>query len=205
MAPANGAGAVLLSVRAGTGDATRVSPACARRYQPDRQVGDQQKVGARPGGREAPAVGGAGAGRGLWPPAGMGSAWRCGKSDGPGQRDRTFRNAQERLSGREKETRPAFPPPVRDGALRTGGSRHHERPAPDPAGAKCPPWAGRAPAGGCGHRQTCGTRSAGPGRWPRPDRVRRAQAEKLPVRQPEAHAAGISSGACLDAGLKGGG
>ncbi|MFN7597087.1 MAG: hypothetical protein ACK5PT_10145 [Cereibacter sp.] len=59
---------------------------------------------------------------------------------------------RERPSGREQETRPAFPPPVRDGALQTGGSGHHERPAPDPAGAKRPPGAGRALAGGCGPR-----------------------------------------------------
>ena len=38
-------------------------------------------------------------------------------------------------SGRDPETRPAFPPPVRDGAPQTGGSRHHERPAPAGGGA----------------------------------------------------------------------
>ena len=192
---------------------------------------------ARPGGCEAPA--GSGAGRGLWPPAGQGPAWRWGRGDGPCQRDRASRSAQERHSGRDQETRPAFPrpratlpcrpagpgttkgqrpirrarsarrgrvgrwpgalapgwsgisvalwqgrwplplqrcspastpggsgnatrvsPPARDGALQTGRSRHPDRPAPDPAGAKRPPWAGRALAGGFGPRLAKGQRSA---------------------------------------------
>jgi len=61
---------VLSPLRAGSGNATRVSPARARRCPVDRQVREQQNASARPGGREAPAMGGSGAGRGLWPPAG---------------------------------------------------------------------------------------------------------------------------------------
>ncbi len=57
-------------VRAGSGNATRVSPARARRFHKDRCRPHQRQASARPGGREAPARGGAGAGRGLWPPAG---------------------------------------------------------------------------------------------------------------------------------------
>ncbi len=57
-------------LRAGPGKATRVSPAPARRCPVDRWVQAPRKASARPGGREAPAGGGAGAGRGLWPPAG---------------------------------------------------------------------------------------------------------------------------------------
>ncbi len=83
MAPAIDAGAALSPVRAGPGNATRVSPARARRSPVDRQVLDQRKASARPGGDEAPAVGGAGAGRGLWPPAGQGSAWHCGRGNSP--------------------------------------------------------------------------------------------------------------------------
>jgi len=74
---------VLSSIRAGPGNATCVSPARARRCPADRSVRDQRKASARPGGGEAPAWGGAGAGRVLWPPAGEGSAWRCGRGDGP--------------------------------------------------------------------------------------------------------------------------
>ena len=78
---------------------------------------------------------------------------------------------REHPPGREQETRPAFPPPERDSAPQTGGSRHHERPAPAPAGEKRPPGAGRALAGGFGP-------PAGPdpgvtlwqGRWPLPER-----------------------------------
>jgi hypothetical protein len=67
------------------------------------------EASARPGGCKAPAGGGPGAGRGLWPPAGLGAAERCGRGDGPCQRDRASRSAQERPSGRDQETRPAFP------------------------------------------------------------------------------------------------
>jgi len=58
-------------LRAGPGNATRVSPARARRCPGDRWVRAPRKASARPGGCKAPAVGGAGAGRGLLPPAGV--------------------------------------------------------------------------------------------------------------------------------------
>ncbi len=58
-------------LRAGKGNAC-VSPARAGRFPVDRQVREKQKASARPGGREAPAGGGAGAGRGLWAPGGPG-------------------------------------------------------------------------------------------------------------------------------------
>ena len=44
-----------------------------------------------------------------------------------------------------------------------------------------PPMAGRALAGGFGPRRACCTCTAWPGRWPRPDRARRAQAERFPA------------------------
>lgn len=70
------------------------------------------------------------------------------------------------------------------------------RPAPGPAGTKRPPSAGRALVGGFGPRRTCGRRSAWPGRWPRPDRVRRAPAEKCPAFQPAVPAVGTRSTSC---------
>ena len=73
MAPAIEAVKVPSPLRAGTGNAPRF-PARARRCPVDRQVREQRQASARPGGREAPARGGAGAGRGLWPPAG-GQRW----------------------------------------------------------------------------------------------------------------------------------
>ena len=50
-----------------------------------------------------------------------------------------------RPGGRRKRMR--FPRPRGAGAPGNGGIAHNERPAPDPAGEKRPPWAGRALAG----------------------------------------------------------
>jgi len=61
MAPAIAAVIVLSPLRAGTGNATRVSPARARRCPADRRVRAPRKASARPGGRKGPAGGGAGA------------------------------------------------------------------------------------------------------------------------------------------------
>jgi len=68
MAPAIEALTVPSPFRAGSGNATRVSPARAQRFPADRQVRAPRKASARPGGRKAPAGGGAGAGRGLLAP-----------------------------------------------------------------------------------------------------------------------------------------
>ncbi len=67
MAPANEAVKVLSSGRAGTGNALRFPRPCGtlpRRPSPPAPT----EASTRPGGREAPAEGGAGAGRGLWAP-----------------------------------------------------------------------------------------------------------------------------------------
>jgi hypothetical protein len=50
--------------------------------------------------------------------------------------------------------------------------------------------------GGFGPRRACGTRSAWPVRWPRPDRDRRAQAEQCPAFPPAVHAVGTHSASC---------
>jgi hypothetical protein len=88
----------------------------------------------------------------AWPcGVGMGSAWRCGRGGSP-------RHGSD-----------AVPPPHRAG---TGNAprfpararrcpvdrqvREHGRPAPDPAGEKRPPGAGRALAGGFGPRLAWG-------------------------------------------------
>jgi hypothetical protein len=68
----------------GTGNAPRF-PRTRRTFPPRPVPPAIRKASARPGGCEAPAMGGTGAGRGLWPPAGQGSAWRCGRGDGPCQ------------------------------------------------------------------------------------------------------------------------
>ena len=114
----------------------------------------------------------------------MGSARRCGGGDGPCQckgsrwdvlrhpMSRSFPDSamQRRPSGREQETQ-RVSPPVRNGAPQTGRSGTSRRPAPNPTGAKRPPWAGRALAGGGS--------GAGRGLWPTAgvqDAQRRARA-----------------------------
>jgi hypothetical protein len=56
--------------------------------------------------------------------------------------------------GNRKRT--AFPPPARNAATKTRATRTNGRPAPDPAGGKRPPGAGRALAGGFGPRRAKG-------------------------------------------------
>jgi hypothetical protein len=96
-------------------------------------------------------VGGAGAGRGLWPPAGQGTAWRCGRGDGPCQRDRASRRMLLRAG-----TGNALRFPARAGRHPVDRQvREQRRPAPDPAGVRHPQ---RSRRGGSCHpaRSPCG-------------------------------------------------
>jgi hypothetical protein len=139
MAPAMEAVTVLSPLRAGTGNAPRFPR--PRGTVPCRPAGPgTTQASARPGGREAPAMGGSGAGRGLWPPAGPDAnvalwqgRWPLPWHPGPAIRP----------SVRDQETQ-RVSPPERDGALQTGrtGNNIGQR----------PPGAGRALAGGCGPR-----------------------------------------------------
>jgi len=126
-------------LRAGPGNATRVSPACAGRCPADRQV--------REGQRPAPAGGGSGAGRGLWPPAGQGSAWRCGRGDGPchGSGETAFVSA-----GGTRKRDPRFPARARRCPLDRRVQSHRQ--------ASARPGGSEAPAGGGS--------GAGRGLWP---------------------------------------
>jgi hypothetical protein len=133
MAPAIEAVKLLSPLRAETGNASRF-PARARRCPVDRQVQAPRKASARPGGREAPATGGSGAGRGLWPPAGQGAVWHCGRGDGPCHCSDAVPPPFRAGTGNA----PRFPP-ARDGALWTGRSGNS---------------AGQRPT-----RRACGTRS----------------------------------------------
>ena len=89
--------------------------------------------------------GGAGAGRGLWPPAGVGSARRCGRGDGPCQCKGTRRDVLRRSMSRPPKQR--IPKtPLRAGqvkALRFSRLRGTLSPRPGPPTqrqASAPPW-----------------------------------------------------------------
>ena len=144
MAPAIAAVMVPSPVRAGTGNAARFP--CPRGTVPCRPAGPgRTEARARPGGREAPAEGGAGAGRGgFGPPTGPdpGAALWRGRWPLPLKRGRGCHQFR-----REQEPRPAFPPPLHDGTLQTGRSGNTGRPAPT-GGGEAPGPAQRAPAGG---------------------------------------------------------
>jgi len=148
-----------------------------QRVSPPVRNGAPQTGRSGNNGRPAPAVGGAGAGRGLWPPAGpgTGAALRQGRWPLPLVR---FGASHSAAPGGTRK-RPAFPPPVRNGAPQTGRSGTSRRPAPNPAGAKRPPWAGRALAGGAlapGGRagRTAQSQSDGPGQAARNARRRKS-------------------------------
>jgi hypothetical protein len=136
MAPAMATALVVRSLsirplRAGTGNAC-VSPARAERCHQDPCHPHQRQASARPGGREAPAVGGAGAGRGLWAPGGPGvslALWQ-GRWPLPWQRRWWFGVCRSALSGRAQETH-AFPPPARNAATKTRATHTNrgQRPA----------------------------------------------------------------------------
>jgi len=116
------------------------------------------EASARPGGREAPARGGAGAGRGaLWAP--RRDKGRRGAGAEATAFARVTGHPREHPFGREQETHRVSPAPARrchaDRQVREG-----QRPAPDPAGAKRPPVAGRPLAGGFGPRPVKDPRSA---------------------------------------------
>jgi hypothetical protein len=97
-----------------------VSPAGAGRFPVDRQVQAQQRPAPDPAGEKRPPGAGRALAGGFGPPAGLGSAWRCGRGDGPCHcsGERAFIGA----GGTRKCT--AFPPPVRDSSPQIGRSRH---------------------------------------------------------------------------------
>ena len=179
-------GEVLTPVRAEAGNAPRF-PARARRCRVHLRDREQQRPAPGPAGVKRPPRGGTGAGRGLWPPAGLGATFRAEGAMAPA--NKTAREVPRcDLSPPLRAgsgNAPRFPRPC---TTPTTGPFHQaqRRPAPVPAGVKRPPWAGRALAGGFGPRPACGTRTAWPGRWPRP--IRNVCAEQFSVFQPGANA-----------------
>ena len=100
-------------LRAGTGNANRVSPARSGRGAVDRQVREGQRPAPDPAGAKRPPRAGRALAGSFGPPAGQGSAWHCGRGDGPCHW--SGGSAFVSVGGDGKRT--AFPPPVRDGAL----------------------------------------------------------------------------------------
>ncbi len=113
--------------------------------------------------------------RGIGLPAGLGSAWRCGRGFGPCQSCRTFRHGQDHpLFGRIRK-RTAFPRPHATLSCRPAG--------PGTAEGRRPPVAGRALAGGFGPRRVNGQRGAVTGAMA-PANGALQQIFLFPVRQP---------------------
>ncbi len=150
------------------------------------------EASARPGGGEAPAGGGAGAGRGLWPPAGQGSARRCGRGDGPCH---CSGGSAFVSAGGIRKRDPRFPCPRGTVPRRPAG--------PGPAEGQRPTRRGRSARRGRGGRWP-GAMAPGwsrgsvvmwQGRLPRPDRAGRVHA--LLSFQSPASAPGTSQHAAL--------
>jgi len=146
MAPAREAVKVLSSVRAGTGNAARF-PARARRSPVDRQVREKQRPAPGPAGAKRP------------PGAGGALAGGCGPRLVKDQRGAVAGAMAPAIeagavpSSVRAGTANASRFPARAGRCPVDRSlREKHRPAPDPAGEKRPPKAGRALAGGCGPR-----------------------------------------------------
>jgi hypothetical protein len=108
-------------------------------------------------------VGGSGAGRGLWPPAGKGQRGAVAGAMAPAMEAVKVPSPLRAGTGNA----PRFPARARRCPV-DRQVREQRRPAPDPAGAKRPPWAGRALAGGFGPRLARGSAALWQGRWPLP-------------------------------------
>ena len=144
MAPAIEAVEVLSFGRAGTGNAPRF-PARAGRFPADRQVQAQRRPAPDPAGEKRPLGAGRALAGGFGPPAGQGSAGRCGRGDCPCH--------GSRAGGSDD----VLPPPVRAGpgnALRFPRPRatlHPRLVQPAPREASARPGGREAPAmGGAG-------------------------------------------------------
>jgi hypothetical protein len=120
-----------------------VSPARAGQCPVDRLIREQRRPAPDPAGEKRPPWAGRALAGGFGPRLVLIPAWHCGRGDSPCQRDRGTRIARDRHSGREQETHRVSPAPARrcpvDRLI-----REQRRPAPDPAGGKRPPGAGRA-------------------------------------------------------------
>jgi hypothetical protein len=136
-------------------------PARAERCHPDPCHPNQQRTAPDPAGEKRPPGAGRALAGGFGPPAGQGSAERCGRGDGPchGNGAGGSDSVVPPRSGRDQETH-CVSPARAERCHKDPCHPHQQRPSPDPAGAKRPPGAGRALAGGFG--PPAGQGSAGP-------------------------------------------
>jgi len=156
MAPAIAAVKVPSPLRAGSGNATRVSPARAGHCPVDRQFREIQRPAPDPaGGKRPPGAGRALAG-GFGPRPGKGQRGAVAGAMAPAIAAVTVLSSVRAGSGNATRVSPAHAGRCHEDRC----NPHQQRPAPDPAGAKRPPWAGRALAGGFGSRLDKGQRGA---------------------------------------------
>jgi hypothetical protein len=134
-------GEVLTPVRAQAGNAPRF-PARARRCRVDLRDREQQRPAPGPAGVKRPPRGGTGAGRGLWPPAGLGATFRVAGAMAPA--NKTAREVPRcdllppLRAGSGNALR--FPRPLRDA--------HNRTIPPSVTKASARPGGGEAPAKG---------------------------------------------------------
>ena len=178
MAPAIEAESVPSPVWAGTGNAWRF-PARARRCPVDPQVWATQRPAPDPAGAKRPPWAGRALAGGFGTPAGPDPGvvlWQ-GRWPLPMHRGRSLRPFGR---GTGNATR-VFPARARQCPI-DREVREKQRPAPDPAGAKRPPWEGRALVCGLGPPAGPDPGAApGQGRWPLPGGARRARANLFPA------------------------
>jgi len=137
-----------LPLCAGSGNATRVSPARAARCRCDRQVRETQRPAPDPaGGKRPPRAGRALAG-GFGPRRDKDRPCAVAKAMAFANQAAKVQSPVRAGPGNATRVSPARARRcLVDRQVREG-----QRPAPDPAGGKRPPWAGRALAGGFGPR-----------------------------------------------------
>jgi hypothetical protein len=126
-----------------------VSPARARRCPQDPCHPQQERPAPDPAGKKRPPGAGRALAGGFWPPAGLGSAGRCGRGDGPCHGNGAGGSDSDRPRPlRAGKGNACVSPPARNAATRTRATRTDRGQRPPPAGEKRPPGAGRALAGG---------------------------------------------------------
>jgi len=172
-----------LPLCAGSGNATRVSPARAARCRCDRQVRETQRPAPDPaGGKRPPRAGRALAG-GFGPRRDKDRPCAVAKAMAFANQAAKVQSPVRAGPGNATRVSPARARRcLVDRQVREG-----QRPAPDPAGGKRPPWAGRVLAGGFGPRPVKDQRDAVAGAMA-PARMRKARAgrrdSRFAVRQP---------------------